>query len=133
MGKFTEEQLARMAPGLSPKELADLNLEDGEWERKGAELRAAHAQTAHELEMVKAEGLNAINSVQYDSEVAAEARVIHNQSPSGPSVSAIIERVIIPIREKFLATFETQTPVTAPHKAGPNEKAFNKLVGSNNG
>lgn len=133
MGKFTEEQLARMAPGLSPKELADLNLEDGEWERKGAELRAAHAQTAHELEMVKAEGLNAINSVQYDSEVAAEARVIHNQSPSGPSVSAIIERVIIPIREKFLATFETQTPVTAPHKAGPNEMAFNKLVGGNDG
>jgi len=133
MGKFTDEQLASMAPGRSPSELANLNLTDGAWERRGAELLAAHAKTTHEIEMARSEGLHAINSVQYDSEVAAEARVIHNQEPSGPSVSAIIERVIIPIREKYLARFNTAAPVTAPHKAGPNEMAFNKLTGGNNG
>ena len=132
MSKFTPEELARMAPGRSPEELADLNLDDGNWERKGAQLLASHAQSSHEIAMVRAEGLNAINSVQFDSEVAAEARAIHNQAPSGPSVDAIIELVVIPIREAYLARFESQTPVAA-HKAGEHEAAFNKLVGGNNG
>jgi len=63
MGKFTDEQLASMAPGRSPSELANLNLTDGEWERKGTELHATHAESTHQLAMIKAEGLNALNTV----------------------------------------------------------------------
>lgn len=132
MGRFTEEELARAAPGRSPEELADYNMTDGEWERKGAELKAAHAQNVHELEMLKAAGLNAINSTQYDPEVLAGARVIHNQNPAGPSVAELIERQVIPIREKYLAQFDSDAPA-APKKVGANEMAFNKLIGENDG
>ena len=133
MGKFTPEELARMAPGRSPAELTALDMEDGAWERHGAELLAAHSETAHKLDMVKSEGLHDIDSIRYDPDVLADARRLHNQDPAGPSVHAIIERGVIPIREVYLARFESQTPVTAPHKAGPNEMAFNKLVGGNDG
>lgn len=111
---------------------------DGAWATYLAEGRdqltraeAAHAETRHQLAMAKAEGLNAINTIQYDPEVLADARVIHNQHPAEPSVEAIIERVVIPIRESYLARFESTTPV-ARHKIGLNEEAFLKLVGETN-
>ena len=109
-----------------------LDMTDGEFERRGAELRAAHAQTKHELEMAKAEGLNAINTIRYDNEILAAARDIHKQDPAGPSVDAIIERVVIPIREAYLARFESNTAPVHEHRAGPNEEAFNKLLGETN-
>ena len=128
MGRFTDEQLARMAPGRSPQELADLDMEAGDWERKGAELLAAHAESTHRLAMAKAEGLNAINSVQFDPEILEGARVQHNRDPSGPSVDDIIERVIIPIREKYLAQFDSPAPVSQS-RVGEHEAKFNKLTG----
>lgn len=112
---------------------------DGAWATYRAEGRdqltraeAGAAQTAHEIAMVKAEGLNALNTVQYDPDVLAGARVLYNEAPSGPSVAAIIERVVIPIREKYLEDFNTVEPVTT-HKVGEHEAAFNRIVqGGNN-
>ena len=37
-----------------------------------------------------------------------------------------------PLAEAYLAQFDSTAPVTA-HKAGPNEAAFNKLVGGSDG
>lgn len=122
----------RMAPGRSPEELAALDMDDGEWERKGAALFAAQAERDHQVEMEKAAGLHDINSIRYDPEIRADARRLHNQTPSGPSPEAIIERAIIPIREAYLAKFETKAPA-APRKVGANEEAFNRLIGGNNG
>ena len=132
MGRFTDEELARMAPGRSPQELADLNMTDGEWERHGAELRAALAQSTHELEMAKQAGLHEINSLRNDYEIRSGARKLHNQNPSGPSVDAIIELQILPIREKYLAQFDSTAPAAAK-KVGANEEAFNRLIGERNG
>jgi hypothetical protein len=108
---------------------------DGAWNTYLAEGRdqltraeAAQAEVRHELAMAKAAGLAALSTVQFDPEVATAARQIHNQDPSGPSSAAIVERVIIPLREAYLARFESKAPV-ATHRAGPNEEAFNKLLG----
>lgn len=128
MGKFTPEELARMAPGRSPEELANLDMDDGEWERKGAELRAAHAQTTHEIEMIKAEGLHALNSVRFDPDLLEQARALHNANPAGPSVDELIEIHVVPIRERYLAEFDSPAP-RAPRRVGEHLAAFNKLIG----
>ena len=127
MGRFTDEQLVRMAPGRSPEELAMLNLTDGEFERQYAEARESLAQSTHELEVIRNEGLHSLNSVRFDTDIRAAARVEHNKDPAGPSVDEIIEAVVVPIREAYLASYESKAPVAAP-RAGPNELAFNKLV-----
>ena len=133
MGRFTPEELDRMAPGHSPQELADLDMDDGEWARKGAELYAAHAQTTHELEMAKAEGLHEVNNLRFDPTVIALANHIRVESPhpDKPGLDDIIEGIVAPYREQYLASFETKPPVT-PHKVGLNEEAFHKLVGGPN-
>lgn len=133
MGRYTDEQLSRMV-GYSPEELATMNMSDAEFERKGAALLAAHAETRHQLDMEKVAGLAAINSTQYDPEVLAGARRIHNQNPAGPTVAEIIELQVIPIREKYLEQFNSEAPApAAPTKAGANEMAFNKLIGEDDG
>ena len=78
--------------------------------------------------MIKAAGVHDINSIRYDPEVLAGARALHEQDPSGPTVEEIIEKSVIPIREKYLAQFESNTPVTV-HRVGLNEGAFLKLLG----
>ena len=133
MGRFTKEELDLMAPGHSPEELADLDMDDGEWARKGAELRAAHAQSSHELEMLKANGLHEVNNLRFDESVIALANHIRIESPRGdkPGLDDIIEGIVAPYREKYLASFETGAPV-AKHRAGVNEEAFNRLIGGTN-
>lgn len=133
MSKFTDAELASMSIGRSPEQLADLNLSDGEWERHGAELRAAHAESTHQLDLLKSAGLHDLAQLRHDPEIVEAARVLHNQAPSGPSVNDLIEAVVIPIREKYLETFKPNAAPVAARKAGPNLSAFNKLVGGSNG
>ena len=130
MGRFTPEQLSRMAPGHSPQELADLDMDDGEWQRKGAELHAAHAQSSHELEMLKANGVHEINNLRFDESVIALANHIRVAAPHDdkPGLDDIIENIVAPYRDQYLASFESQAPVTR-HRVGLNEAAFNKLLG----
>lgn len=96
-----------------------------------ARAEAAHAENRHQLEMAKAEGLNAIDSVRFDAEILADARRMHNQDPSGPSVDEIIEKQVIPIREKYLAWFNSSAPA-APKKVGANLAVFERLIGERN-
>lgn len=132
MGRFTPEELARMAPGRSPDQLARMDMDPAEFERTGAKLYAAHAETTHRLDMLKAAGLNELAQVRHDPEVLAAARVLHNAAPAGPSVDALIEAVVIPIREKFVEeNFSETTTPSAPHKAGANEQAFDRLMEAN--
>ncbi|MEE9250170.1 MAG: hypothetical protein V3U93_03470 [Alphaproteobacteria bacterium] len=130
MGKFTDEELSRMAGGRSPEELAYLNMDDGEFERHGAELRAAHAQGVHELEMLKAAGLHEVNNLRFDPAVIEYANHIRASSPRGdkPGLDDIVEGIVAPYREKYLASFDTEAPA-AVHKIGLNESAFLKLLG----
>ena len=130
MGRFTPEELSRMAPGRSPEQLANLDMEDGEWERKGAELKAAHAQTSHELDMLQAEGLHEVNNLRFDPDVLALADHMRAQQPLAEKqgLDEIIEGIVAPWREKYLASFDTPAPVTV-HKIGLNESAFLKLLG----
>ena len=99
-----------------------------EGEAQLAKSEAALAESTHQLDMIRAAGIAAINSVRDDPQVLADARVLHNQDPAGPSVDAIIEMAVIPIREKYLAQFSSDAPVTV-HKIGLNEAAFLKLLG----
>lgn len=94
-----------------------------------AKAEADQAETRHQLEMAKSAGLHALGTVQYDPDVLADARVLHNQNPAGASVAELIERVVIPIRERFLADFDSPNAPTTPKKVGANETAFNLLIG----
>ena len=108
---------------------------DGDWAAYLAEGRdqltraeAAHAETRHQLDMAKSEGLHALASVEFDPEVLAGARRLHNKEPAGRSVEEIINLHIITIREKYLEQFESNAAPVTKHKVGENEAAFNKLV-----
>ena len=129
MGRFTPVELARMAPGRSPEELARMDMDPAEFERMGAKLHAAHAETTHKLDMQKVAGLYGLAQIKHDPEVLAAARVLHNQAPAGPSVDDLIEAVVIPIREKYVESFSGTTTPSAPHKAGANEQAFDRIMG----
>lgn len=130
MGRFTPEELARKAPGRSPQELADLDMTDGEWERKGAEIKAAHAQSVHDLEMAKAAGLHEVNNLRFAPEVVALANYTRGEQlpDDKQGLDEIIEDIIEPYRVEYLASFDAPTPVTI-HKIGLNESAFLKLLG----
>lgn len=108
---------------------------DGAWATYRAEGReqlaqaqAEGAEVRHKLDMLKAEGLHALNSVRFDPEVLADARVQHNQDPAGPSVEAIIETHVVPIRARYLAQFDSAAAPVA-RKVGEHEMAFLKLIG----
>ena len=129
MGRFTEEELARMAPGRSPEELASLDMTDGEFEKHGAELRAAHAETRHELDMLKTQGVHEINNLRFEPEVIEHAKLVQaRHRDAGYKFDDIVEGIIAPAREEFLAKFGTRPPA-ARHRIGLNEAAFNKLLG----
>ena len=131
-GLYTEWELAHGKDGHSPDELRYLDMTDGEFERHGAELRAAHAQTTHELEMLKAEGLHEINNLRFAEEIIAQAKLIQSQnSEAHYKFPDIIEGIVAPHREAYLASFESKAPV-AKHRIGINEAAFNTLLGETN-
>lgn len=121
---------------INAKGVEVIDTSDGAWAAYVAEGRdqltraeAAGAETRHQLDLLKAAGLNALAHVRLDPEVVAAARVLHNQEPAGPSVDAIIEAVVIPIREKYVAAFDADAAPAAPHKPGANEQAFDRLMG----
>ena len=92
--------------------------------------QAAHAETTHELAMVRANGLHEVNNLRFEPAVVALANHIRVESPHGEKqgLDAIIEGIVAPYREEYLAGFESPVPLTT-RRAGPNEAAFNQLVG----
>ena len=124
MGRFTPEELDRMAPGRSPEELADLDMTDGDWARKMAESEAARVQAAHNLETAKAAGVHELNTLRFDPDVIAYAKNIQGER----NLDDVIEGIVAPHREAYLASFDTKAPV-AKHRPGVNELAFNRLLG----
>lgn len=94
-----------------------------------AKSEAECAEARHQMEMAKAAGLSELAQVRHDPDVVAAARVLHNADPAGPSVDELIEAVMIPIREKYVAAFSDNAAPTARHVPGENEQAFNRLMG----
>ena len=130
MGRFTEAALALMAPGRSPEELATLDMDDGEFAKRGAELRADHAATTHALAMVKAEMIHEIDNLRFDPDVIEHAKKIQAQNPGARyKLDDVIEGIVAPAREALVAKFATPRPPAAPHRVGLNEAAFKRLLG----
>lgn len=118
-----------MAPGRSPTELAYLDMDDGEFAKRGAVLRAADAETTHALEMLKAEMVHDINSLRFDPDVIEHAKKIQAQNPGARyKLDDLIEGIVAPARDAVVASFTTTPPVTV-HRIGLNEAAFKRLLG----
>lgn len=111
MGRFTEEQLARMAPGRSPEQLAILDMDPAEFERYGAKLYAERAEGAHALAMLKAEMIHEIDNLRFDPDVIEHAKAIQASNP-GPQyrLDDIIEGIVAPAREALVAKWDTPRP-----------------------
>ncbi len=130
---MTEYPMTVNAQGV---EIVDCS--DGAWATYLAEGRdqltraeAAHAETTHQLDMSKAAGLHEVNNLRFDPAVIALANHIRIESPhpDKPGLDDIIEGIVAPYREEYLAGFDdTPAPVTT-HRVGRNESAFLKLLG----
>ena len=114
MGKYTEYELKHGANGHTPDQVADMNLSDVEWEKKGAEIRVMKAQVEHRLATARQSIVHDFELARFDPDLRKAAADLQASEPDGPSVDDIIDARLDPAREKALSDFDAWQPGHAP-------------------